>query len=86
MVTAATGIQVDWYTGIFYSDWYTGGLVYDWYTGGLVYWYFIALGGLYSTFILFVIVILCLYSVPLINLFIALSLLLLFIICHFVCL
>ena len=28
---AATGIQVDWYTGILFSDWYTGGLVY-WYS------------------------------------------------------
>ena len=28
VVTAATGIQVDWYTGILFSDWYTGGLVY----------------------------------------------------------
>ena len=80
MVTVATGIQVDWYTGILFSDWYTGGLVYDRYTGGLVHWYFIALGGLYCTFLfLFVIVILCLYTVRWINLFIALSLLLLFI-------
>ena len=40
-MTAATGILVDWYTGIPFSDWYIG---------GLVYWYFIALGVLYFTF------------------------------------
>ena len=41
VVTAATGILMDWYTGIFVTgiqvDWYTGFLS-DWYTGGLVYW------------------------------------------------
>ena len=38
MVTAATGIQVDWYTGIFIVtgiqvDWYMTGIQVDWYTG-----------------------------------------------------
>ena len=37
-VTAATGIQVDWYTGILLVtgiqvDWYTTGIQVDWYTG-----------------------------------------------------
>ena len=40
MVTAATGILANWYTGIFMTgiqvDWYTGFLS-DWYTGRLVY-------------------------------------------------
>ena len=40
MVTAATGILADWYTGIFVTgiqvDWYTGFLS-DCYTGRLVY-------------------------------------------------
>ena len=40
VVTTATGILANWYTGIFVTgiqvDWYTAFLS-DWYTGGLVY-------------------------------------------------